>query len=97
MNADSGEEIALEPSLLVLSTGVGPSAPNVEAARALGLHLDRDGFVVPADEATAPTETSCAGVYVAGPPCGPVDANDGAIQARAAAGKACLFLKRGIR
>ncbi len=94
VDADTGEELRFTPDLVVLSTGVLAPIGSAAAAAALHLETDGSGFLVPLDEAMAPVETGVPGVYVAGPATGPVPAGEGAVQARAAAGKACLFLGR---
>ena len=94
VDADDGQRLTLEPDLVVLSTGVLPSPANGELARVFGATLDGDGFFVPVDEALRPVETVHPGVFVCGTACWPVSVRDAVTQARAAAGKACLFLRR---
>jgi len=95
-----GEEVdgnVMRPDLVVLSAGVRSSAANRNAAGALSAELDDDGFFAPADGALAPLESGLPRVYFCGPACGPVGVREGAVQARAAAGKACRLLMKGIR
>ena len=61
----------------------------------LELELDGVGFIVPTDEALAPVETCCDGVFAAGPAVGPMNLREAAFGGRAAAGKVKLFLRRG--
>ena len=95
VDADGGEHLTLTPDLVVLSTGVVPSPANESVARTLDIRLDSDGFFVPIDEALRPVETARRGIFVCGTACWPVSIREAVIQARAAAGKACLFLQGG--
>jgi heterodisulfide reductase subunit A len=95
VDADEGESLSLTPDLVVLSTGVLPSTANGELARAFGVEVDGDGFLVPIDEALRPVETARTGVFVCGTACWPAGVREAVTQARAAAGKACLFLMGG--
>lgn len=97
VDVDAGEELRLTPDLIVLSTGVRPARANTELATALGLTLDGNGFFVPVDEALRPVETERPGIYVCGSACWPASVRDSVVQARAAAGRACLFLRGGRR
>jgi heterodisulfide reductase subunit A-like polyferredoxin len=95
VEADGGGRVTLTPDLVVLSTGVVPSAENAPLARVLGIPVDGDGFLVPADEGLRPVETARPAVFVCGTACWPASVREAAAQARAAAGKACLFLTGG--
>jgi heterodisulfide reductase subunit A len=88
-----GDALALEPDLVVLSAGVEPSAGTGALAKAVGAELASDGFF---DRAGAVCgDTGDLRVYACGRAAGPADLNERVLQARAAAGKACLYLKRG--
>jgi heterodisulfide reductase subunit A len=95
-DADSGEDLRLTPDLVVLSTGVRPRESNRPLASALGLSLDADGFFMPADPSTEPVSAAQA-IYTCGLANGPASPRDMIREARAAAGKACLFIARGVR
>jgi heterodisulfide reductase subunit A len=97
VDADTGDKLSLSPDLVVLSNGVRPPESNARIADALGLGADPYGFLVPRDEALAPLDSAIAGVYVCGPTVGPTVAAEGAVQGRAAAGRACLFMKGNVR
>ncbi len=103
----SGEELSFEPDLVVLSTGVVAAGENRRIAEALGLEVDGDGFLPPADEAIAPVrgrcdgpepcERRCEGVFVCGTAAWPASIEESVTQALAAAGKASLYLTKGRR
>ncbi len=95
VEADGGEELTWTPDLVVLSTGILPSPANGQLAKALGITLDGNGFFVPVDEALRPVDTVRPGIFVCGTACWPVSVRDAVTQARAAAAKACLFLRGG--
>jgi heterodisulfide reductase subunit A-like polyferredoxin len=94
VEAGSGESVALRPDLVVLSTGTLPAPSNGVLADAFGLTLDGDGFFVPVDEALRPVETDRPGVFVCGTACWPASIREAVGQGRAAAGRACLYLRR---
>jgi heterodisulfide reductase subunit A-like polyferredoxin len=88
-----GEAVALEPDLVVLSTGVEPSAATAQLAGIAGVDLASDGFFT----RTGAVASASGGVHVfaCGRACGPAAVHERVLQAQAAAGKACLLLKRG--
>lgn len=92
---DSGSDVTVKPDLVVLSVGVVPSPVSRDAARALDLKIGAAGFIVPRGRVVAPLETGNPGVYAAGPASAPVDTAVSVAHARAAAGKACLYLGKG--
>ena len=107
VDEESGEELSFEPGLVVLSTGVVAAGENRRIAEALGLEVDGDGFLPPADEAIAPVrgrcdgaepcERRCEGVFVCGTAAWPASIEECVTQALAAAGKASLYLTKGRR
>jgi heterodisulfide reductase subunit A len=88
-----GNRVTVEPDLVVLSTGVEPSARTARLAEALGVGLCTDGFFERAGRVA--TGRSAPVAYACGRACGPADLHERILQARAVAGKACLYLKRG--
>jgi heterodisulfide reductase subunit A-like polyferredoxin len=88
-----GEAVALEPDLVVLSTGVEPSAATAQLAGVAGVELSSDGFFTRAG-AVAGAE-NVLHIYACGRACGPAAVHERVLQAQAAAGEACLLLKRG--
>jgi heterodisulfide reductase subunit A len=95
VEADGGGPVTLTPDLVVLSAGVVPSAENAGLAAGLGIPVDGDGFLLPADEALRPVETRRPGVFVCGTASWPASVGEAATQGRAAAGKACLWIAGG--
>lgn len=96
-DADCGETLTLSPDAVVLSVGVRPSECSANAAQALGVGVDHYGFLLPRDEALAPVESGRIGVFVCGSAVAPTIGAEGGVQGRAAAGKACLFMKGSVR
>jgi heterodisulfide reductase subunit A len=88
-----GEPVALEPGLVVLSTGVEPSAATAQLAGIAGVELASDGFFT----CTGAVASASGGIhtFACGRACGPAAVHERVLQAQAAAGKACLLLKRG--
>jgi len=94
-DAGEGGTVLLKPELLVLSVGVVPAAANRVVSEALGVELDKNGFFKPTGGLSAPVGSERAGVFIGGTASGPLSLSEGVARARAAAGKAWLFLKRG--
>ena len=61
----------LRPDLVVLSTGMVPTADTERVADVLNVDLDEDGFIEILDRKNRATETSHEGVFVAGSAAGP--------------------------
>jgi heterodisulfide reductase subunit A len=90
-----GEEVILEPDLLVLSVGVVPS--KVESlAKTLKTPLTKNGFFLEAHPKLRPVECSVEGIYVCGLAHSPKPLSESIAQAQAAAGKACIPLAKGF-
>ncbi|GAB4329944.1 MAG: hypothetical protein Kow0099_00150 [Candidatus Abyssubacteria bacterium] len=81
--------------LLVLATGIEPSASNEELARVFGLPLDQNGFFLEADSKWRPVEFKKLGIFLAGTAHSPQPLNETLMQAEAAAQKAYEYLFRG--
>ena len=89
-----GEEVVLDPDLVVLSVGIVPS-PVEELAKMLKTPLTRDRFFLEAHPKLRPVEFSVDGIYLCGLAHSPKPMSESIAQARAAAGKACIPLARG--
>jgi heterodisulfide reductase subunit A2 len=61
----------LRPDLVVLSTGMVPTADTARVAGVLNVDLDEDGFIEILDRKNRATETTQEGVFVAGSAAGP--------------------------
>jgi heterodisulfide reductase subunit A len=89
-----GEEIVLQPDLVVLSVGVVPPETD-NLARMLKLPLTGDGFFLEAHPKLRPVEFSADGVYLCGLAHSPKPLSESIAQAKAAAAKACIPLAKG--
>ncbi len=76
--------------MLVLSVGLQSSESARETARRVGVKLDASGFI--AIEATAPVDTSRAGVFVCGSVSGPKDIPESVMEASGAASAAAAVI-----
>ncbi|MCK4915903.1 MAG: CoB--CoM heterodisulfide reductase iron-sulfur subunit A family protein, partial [Candidatus Eisenbacteria sp.] len=88
-----GEAVALEPDLVVLSTGIEPSAATAQLAGIAGVELASDGFFT--CTGAVASAKGVLHIYACGRACGPTAVRERVLHAQAAAGKACLLLKRG--
>jgi len=89
-----GENVALDPDLLVLSVGIVPG--KVEAlAKTLKIPLTRDGFFLEAHPKLRPVEFSVDGIYLCGLAHSAKPIAEAVAQAKAAAGKASIQLAKG--
>ena len=82
----------LRPDLVVLSTGMVPSAGAEELTRTLAVDRDVDGFVDILDRKNRATETSGEGVFVCGSAAGPKALIEVNTEASAVAGEIHNFL-----
>ena len=80
----------LEAGLVILSVGMEPEPDTVKLAGALGLPLDANGFLSPADMKLNPAGTMNPGIYIAGAALAPKDIPDCVMSAGAAAMKAVI-------
>jgi len=80
--------------LLVLATGIEPSASNEQLAQIFGVPLNQDGFFVEADSKWRPVEFKKLGIFFAGTAHSPKPLNEVIVQAEAAAHKAYVYLSR---
>ncbi len=89
-----GEELAIEPDLLVLVTGAVPRA-NEELTGVLKLPLDKDGFFNEIHPKLRPVETVVDGVLIAGACQSPKSASESVTAALAAVTQSASILKKG--
>jgi len=90
--SESGKPIEHEADMVVLSTGLVPSASDF--VDALRLKLDDGGFFEAVDSDSNSIQTSTEGVFVAGAAEGPKDIAKSVKQADAAALKASAYLRK---
>jgi heterodisulfide reductase subunit A len=88
------EELELSPDLAVLS--VPPNAPDKTIANMLRVPVNDDGFFVEAHIKIKPIDTQVHGVYLAGLCHCPQPLPEVIVQAKAAAGRACISLAKGF-
>ena len=91
-NVESGELIEDEVDMVILSTGLVPTATN-DFEKILPLKMGDDNFFVAANPQIDPVSTNIDGVFIAGVAGGPKDIPDSVAQASAAAMKASILLK----
>jgi heterodisulfide reductase subunit A len=90
-----GEDVVLNPELLVLSVGILPA--DVEGlAKILKLPLTNDGFFLESHPKLRPVEFSVDGIYLCGLAHSPKSLPESIAQSKAAAGKAGIQLAKGF-
>ncbi|MCX7854926.1 MAG: 4Fe-4S binding protein, partial [Anaerolineae bacterium] len=89
-----GEELILEPDLLVLSMPVVPSPGSRELAARLKLPVDLDGFFLEAHVKLRPVDFATDGFFLAGMAHYPKFLGESIAQAQAAAARAATILSR---
>jgi heterodisulfide reductase subunit A-like polyferredoxin len=89
-----GEELVLEPDLLVLSMPVVPSLGSRELAARLKLPVDLDGFFLEAHVKLRPVDFATDGFFLAGMAHYPKFLGEAIAQAQAAAARAATVLSR---
>ncbi|MEW6770167.1 MAG: CoB--CoM heterodisulfide reductase iron-sulfur subunit A family protein [Bacillota bacterium] len=87
-----GEPVEIAADMVVLATGVVPSAGAQDVARMIGVSVDKDGFFQEAHPKLRPVETHTGGIFLAGACQGPKDIPDTVSQASGAGGKVCALL-----
>jgi heterodisulfide reductase subunit A-like polyferredoxin len=87
---DSGQTIAEEFNLVILSCGMGPAEENKELAAKFGFDLNEFGFCK--TDMFAPVETTRQGIYSLGAFNGPKDISESVTQGSAAVVKALSLL-----
>ncbi len=91
----TGQQVEVAADLVVLATGVVPSAGAKDLAERLRATADRFGFFTEAHIKLYPVESSTRGIFLAGCAQGPKDISDSVTQASAAASKARALLATG--
>jgi heterodisulfide reductase subunit A len=86
------EEVGLSADLVVLSTGIEPSADNVRLSQQLGIPLSLEGFFLEAHQKLRPVETATDGIFLCGLAHYPKSLGEAVAQAQAAAGRAAAVL-----
>ena len=89
-----GKPLRIKTGLLVLMTGMEPTASTKSLTNMLGLQNVSDGFIQPADEVLQSNYTEIPGVFVAGTCSGPKSVSDTLADARSAALAVADFLKK---
>ncbi len=89
-----GEEIVLNPSLVVLSTGIRPRPDASHLASELKVPLDRNSYFLEAHVKLRPVDFATAGVFLCGIAHGPKLVEETVAQAAAAAARAGTILAR---
>ncbi|MFZ5647336.1 MAG: NAD(P)-binding protein [Bacillota bacterium] len=86
--------LAIEPDLLVLSTGMAPGEDNEKLSRIFKVPLDADGFLLEAHMKLRPVDFSADGMYLCGTAHAPKSVRETVIQANAAAMRAVTLLSK---
>jgi heterodisulfide reductase subunit A len=90
-----GQELLLEPDLVVLSTGVAPQREaNEELGQKLKVPLDAHGFFVEAHIKLRPVDFASHGIYLCGSAHAPGSTEELVAKAQAAAGRAAILLSK---
>ncbi len=91
-----GRPVVLEDiDLVVLATGMVPTASTSHVAHLLNLSLSPDGFLMEAHPKLRPVDSFNDGIFVAGTAQGPKDIPDTVAQAKAAAAGAMALMGKG--
>jgi len=89
-----GEDLVLNPDLLVLSVAIVPT-PNEDLAKLLKVPLTADGFFLEAHAKLRPVEFATDGIFLCGMAHFPKPIPESLCQSSAAAGKAGILLSKG--
>jgi heterodisulfide reductase subunit A-like polyferredoxin len=93
---DAGNEVTLQPDLLVLSTGISPAAGNAALSGMLRSALTSDGFFMEAHSRLRPVDLSNEGEFLCGLAHSPRFMDETIAQALAAAGRASRILSKSL-
>jgi heterodisulfide reductase subunit A len=88
------EEIVMNPSLIVLSTGIVPNKDNPLLAELLKVELDEDGFFKEANSKFRPVDFKADGIYIVGLAHSPCNVKESITQGLAAAARVVILLNR---
>jgi heterodisulfide reductase subunit A len=89
-----GAELAIEPDVLVLSTGVEPGEDNGKLSQLFKVPLNSDGFFLEAHMKLRPVDFAAEGLYLCGLAHSPKLVGESITQANAAAMRAVTLLAR---
>lgn len=89
-----GRPVEIDADLVVLATGIDPSAGVVDLAQKLNISYDTNQFLVEAHPKLRPVETQTDGIFLAGTCIGPKDIPDSVAQGSAAAAKVAGLLSQ---
>jgi len=89
-NSETAEVQVLQPDLVVLSVGIGPSERSGEIAERFGIPLEDTGFIKTVHDAVDTVATLCPGIYVAGTATAPRDIPDSVASGGSAAMRAYI-------
>ena len=90
-----GEDLALDPDLLVLSVAIVPT-PSEDLAKLLKVPLTAEGFFLEAHAKLRPVEFATDGIFLCGMAHFPKPIPESISQSSGAAGKASIFLSKGL-
>jgi heterodisulfide reductase subunit A-like polyferredoxin len=91
-----GQELTLQPDLLILSTPIVPSAGAHEVGRILKVPVDLDGWFLEAHPKLRPVDFASDGVFMAGLAHYPKLLGESIAQAQAAAARAATILSKPV-
>jgi heterodisulfide reductase subunit A len=83
----SGNQVEIAADMVVLATGVIPKKGSDKVAQMLGISYDKYGFYTESHPKLRPTESSTAGIFLAGMAQGPRDIPESVVSGSAAASK----------
>jgi heterodisulfide reductase subunit A len=90
-----GEDITINPDLLVLSTPLVSHEDSKQLAQLLKVPVDQHGFFFEAHVKLRPVDFATDGVFLCGSAHGPKDVKDSVSQANGAAARALVLLTKG--
>jgi len=91
-----GEDVLIEPDLVVLSCGIVPNEDSKALAKTLRVTLNEDGFFLEAHVKLRPVDFATDGIFMAGLAHSPKPMEESIAQALAAAGRAAIPLAKGF-
>ena len=91
-----GRPVEVAADMVVLATGIEPSAGADALARTLGVSYDDYGFIVEAHPKLRPLESNTDGIFLAGTVSGPRDIPETVAQGSGAAAKAIGLLNQDV-
>jgi heterodisulfide reductase subunit A len=89
-----GQNITIEPDLLILSTGIVPNNDGLEPLDKLGLEYTPTYFLQEANIKFRPVDMLADGIFIAGLVHSPRQLGESIVQAQAAAGRALTILNK---